>query len=148
MGGLTPHMQTKTKVVHRIADVSFLESPDGANRDSFLVTELTCGSQQYTAGLYFVRPGERNRADRHPGQEEVYYIFEGSGTVTVDGEVHRIQAGDVVFIPDGTTHFLSNDTSETLGLFWAIAAKWSDLKEIQSFISTWHEVKIGSPWQS
>ena len=136
MGGLTPHMQTKTKVVHRIADVPFLESPDGANRDSFLVTELTFSPMRISSSR------------SAPCSEEVYYIFEGSGTVTVDGEVHRIQAGDVVFIPDGTTHFLSNDTSKTLGLFWAIAAKWSDLKEIQSFISTWHEVKIGSPWQS
>jgi mannose-6-phosphate isomerase-like protein (cupin superfamily) len=141
-------MSAKPKVVHKITDVPFLESPDGANRDSFLVTEDTCGSQQYTAGLYFVRPGERNRADRHPGQEEVYYIFQGAGTVTVDSEVHRITAGDVVFIPDGSTHFLTNDSSETLGLFWAIAAKWSNLQEIQRFIGTWHEVKIGSPWQS
>jgi mannose-6-phosphate isomerase-like protein (cupin superfamily) len=141
-------MKAKPKVVHKITDVPLLESPDGANRDSFLVTEDTCGSRQYTAGLYFVRPGERNRADRHPGQEEVYYIFQGAGTVTVDSEVHRITAGDVVFIPDGSTHFLSNDTSETLGLFWAIAAKWSNLQEIQRFIGTWHEVKIGSPWQS
>jgi mannose-6-phosphate isomerase-like protein (cupin superfamily) len=141
-------MKTKFKVVHKITDVPFLESPDGANRDSFLVTDQTCGSQQYTAGLYFVRPGEKNRTDRHPGQEELYYIFEGSGTVTVDGEVHRITAGDVVFIPDGSTHFLTNDTSETLGLFWAIATKWSNLQEIQRYIATWHEVEIGSPWQS
>lgn len=141
-------MKTQVKVVHRITDVPFLESPDGANRDSFLVTEQTCGSQQYTAGLYFVRPGEKNRVDRHPGQEEVYYIFEGRGTVTVDDEVHRITAGDVVFIPDGSTHFLTNDSDKTLGLFWAIATRWSNLQEIQRYIATWHEVEIGSPWQS
>ena len=141
-------MEAKPKVVHKITDVPFLESPDRANRDSFLVTEETCGSKQYTAGLYFVRPGEKNRADKHAGQEELYYIFQGRGTVTVDGVAHAIEAGDVVFIPDGAVHFLSNETSETLGLFWAIAAKWSELQEIQRYISTWHEVKIGSPWPS
>ena len=54
MGGLTPHMQTKTKVVHRIADVPFLESPDGANRDSFLVTEYAksaAGKLKRTEGV-------------------------------------------------------------------------------------------------
>jgi mannose-6-phosphate isomerase-like protein (cupin superfamily) len=141
-------MAPKPKIVHRITDVPFLESPDGANRDSFLITEDSCGSKQYTAGLYFVRPGEKNRADKHPGREELYYIFQGGGTVTVDGEAHSIKAGDVVFIPDGATHYLSNNTSETLGLFWAIAAKWSDLQEIQRFIGTWHEVELGSEWPS
>ena len=44
--------------------------------------------------------------------------------------------------------FSATDSSETLGLFWAIATKWSNLHEIQRYIGTWHEVEIGSPWQS
>jgi quercetin dioxygenase-like cupin family protein len=139
-------MATQSKIVFKIQDVPFIESPDGASRDSFLVNEETCGAQQYTAGLYFVRPGAHNRADKHPGQEELYYIFAGRGTVVVDGEPHEIEAGDVVFIPDGAVHFLKNDSAETLGLFWAIATKWSNLMSIQHEITKWHVVEPGSAW--
>ena len=95
-------MGTKPKVVFKLQDVPFLESPDGAARDSVLVNEVTCGAKQYTAGLYFVRPGGRNPADQHQGLEELYYIFAGRGTVFVEGEPHEVAAGDVVFIPDGS----------------------------------------------
>ena len=141
-------MGAKPKVVFKMQDVPFLESPDGAARDSFLVNEETCGAQQYTAGLYFVRPGSQNRADRHPGQEELYYIFAGRGSVVVDGEAHEIAAGDVVFIPDGATHYVKSDPTESLGLFWAIATKWSNLTDIQREIKKWHVIEPGSPWGS
>jgi mannose-6-phosphate isomerase-like protein (cupin superfamily) len=139
-------MGTKPKVVFRLADVPFIESPDGTMRDSVMVTEETCGAQQYTAGLFFVRPGTRGHADAHKGQEELYHIFAGKGQVVVDNEPHEIAAGDVVFIPDGATHYLVNNGEETLGLFWAIAKKWSDLPDIQQGLSTWHEAEPGSDW--
>ncbi len=41
---------------------------------------------------------------------------------------------------------LINDGKEDLGLFWAIAKKWSDLPGIQQGLSTWRKVKPGSQW--
>jgi len=61
------------------------------------------------AGLFFVRPGARSHADKHPGLEEVYHIFAGRGQVLIDGEPHDVEAGDIVFIPDGAMHYLVND---------------------------------------
>jgi mannose-6-phosphate isomerase-like protein (cupin superfamily) len=96
--------------------------------------------------LFFVRPGTQGHADRHPGQEEVYYIFEGRGQVVIEDEPHRIEAGDVVFIPDGEVHYLVNDGTANLGLFWAIAKRWSDLPGIKKELATWPRIEPGSPW--
>jgi mannose-6-phosphate isomerase-like protein (cupin superfamily) len=139
-------MTSEQKVVFKIIDVPLIESPDGTMRDSVMVTEDTCGAQQYTAGLFWVRPGTRGHADRHQGQEELYYIFAGCGLVVIDGKPHKIEAGDVVFIPDGSEHYLANDGDEDLGLFWAIAKKWSDLPGIQKGLSVWRAIKPGSEW--
>src|ERR1700737_4529026 len=107
-------MDTTPRTVFRITDVPLIESPDTTMRDSVMVTHETCGSQQYSAGLFWVRPGTHGHADRHPGQEELYYIFQGRGQVVIDDVPHQIQAGDVVFIPDGRVHYLVNDDEETL----------------------------------
>ena len=139
-------MTAKPKVVFKLPDVPYIESSDGTMRDSVMVTEETCGAQQYTAGLFFVRPGARGHADRHDGQEELYYIFSGKGSVVIDDEPHKIEAGDVVFIPDGATHYLINEGAETLGLFWAIAVKWSHLPGIQRELKKWRKITPGSEW--
>jgi len=140
-------MPTKRKRVFRLPDVRFLESPDGTMRDSVMVTEDTCGARQYSAGLFFVRPGTRGHADKHEGQEELYYIFGGRGMVMIDEEEHRIEAGDVVFIPDGAEHYLVNDGSEPLGLFWAMPKRWSDFPEIRRELDTWHAIEPDSGWE-
>lgn len=140
-------MTAKPKVVFKLPDVPFIESPDRTMRDSVMVTEETCGAQQYTAGLFFVRPGARCPADKHAGVEEVFYIFAGRGTLVIDDEPHEVEAGNVVFIPDGAAHYLKNDTSETLGLFWAAATKWSNMTEVQRALSKWRTIDPSSDWE-
>jgi mannose-6-phosphate isomerase-like protein (cupin superfamily) len=139
-------MSTKPQVVFKVHHVPFIESPDATMRDSVMVTDDTCGSQQYSAGLFWVRPGTRGHEDRHPGQEEVYYIFEGKGKVVIEDEPNDIEAGDVVFIPDGLRHYLINDGPATLGLFWAIAKKWSEMPGIQKELDRWKKIAPGSEW--
>ena len=141
-------MASQRKLVFRLPDVPFIESPDGTMRDSVMVTEQTCGAGQYSAGLFFVRPGTRGHADKHEGQEELYYIFAGRGIVMIDEEEHRIEAGDVVFIPDGAKHYLVNDGSESLSLFWAMPKAWSDFPEIQRELATWREIPADSTWEA
>jgi mannose-6-phosphate isomerase-like protein (cupin superfamily) len=141
-------MAGSSPVVFNLAGLPFIQSPDGTMRDSVMITQDSCGSEQFSAGLFFVRPGTRGHADHHPGQEEVYYIFEGAGQVVIDGEPHSIKAGDAVFIPDGRVHYLINDGPATLGLFWAIAKRWSDLPGIRAELATWRVVGPGSEWGS
>jgi quercetin dioxygenase-like cupin family protein len=40
----------------------------------------------------------------HPGMEQATYIIEGEGTLTVDGTVHKISAGDLLFFPPAVFH--------------------------------------------
>jgi mannose-6-phosphate isomerase-like protein (cupin superfamily) len=134
------------KVVIKLQDVPFIESPDGTMRDSVMVTEQNCGSEQYMAGLFFVRPGTSGHADKHEGIEELYYIFAGRGKVVIDEVPHAIEAGDVVFIPGGSTHYLKNDSTETLGLFWSMGTQWNAQPAIQRELAKWRVIAPGTPW--
>jgi putative monooxygenase len=138
-------MTEKRVGVFKVTDVPFLESLDATMRDSVMVIEDTCGSQQYTAGLFWCRPRSRAHDDTHD-VEEVFYIIQGRGHFLMDEKPVPIEAGDVVFVPDGVKHELVNEGDETLILFWAIAAKWSDLPSIQTGLGAWREIEPGTDW--
>lgn len=40
----------------------------------------------------------------HKVATELYYVLEGEGTVTLDGEVHAVKKGSLVHIPPGVVH--------------------------------------------
>ena len=135
------------KVVFRGTDFELLESPDGTMRDIPMVTHETAGSDQYSAGFFWLRPGVTGHADAHPGMEELYYVFEGKAQVIVEDVVHEVQAGDVVLIPAGATHYLTNQHDEPMGLFWALPETWSNLPDIVEELGTWSVVEHGSAFE-
>jgi mannose-6-phosphate isomerase-like protein (cupin superfamily) len=74
-------------------------------------------TDEYRSSL--VRRTEPNGAIAHPGNTELHYIVEGSGTVVTGGTVvrregvpatieggesHRVVKGDIIIIPAGSAH--------------------------------------------
>ena len=45
-----------------------------------------------------------SRPHYHRRGTELYYVLDGSGTVTLDGEVHEVRQGTLVHIPPGVIH--------------------------------------------
>jgi len=66
--------------------------------------------------------------------EQVYFILEGCGQMTVGGETQKVGPGDCVFIPSGQPHGLKNDGNVTLRYFSAAAPAY----EPGHVEKTWH----------
>ncbi len=139
-------MATEQKYVFKLADVPFIQSPDGAMRDSVMITHETCGSQQFTAGLFWVRPHAHGHPDTHFDEEEVFYIIQGQADIHMNDKPVSVKAGDVVFVPAGVTHLVFNTGDEVYCAFWLIGAKWSALPDIRESLGQWPEIKPGTPW--
>lgn len=134
------------KLVFKLTDAPFLETPDGTLRDSFLITEETCGAQQITGGLVFVKPHTRCHEDVHD-VEELFYIVKGKGKVTYDGKPVQVEAGDVVFMPAHVTHSVINDSDQPYIALWAILTKTSNLGEkLLNDIKTWKVIEPNKGW--
>ena len=58
-----------------------------------------------------LHPEKHTTGHNHEGQEEVYQFVSGYGTMIVGTNVHLVGPGDIVLIPDGDFHRVSN-TSE------------------------------------
>jgi mannose-6-phosphate isomerase-like protein (cupin superfamily) len=74
------------------------EIPDDESRHLEVLEEdsMTVEVGRYPAG---------ETAGKNPHTEdEIYYIVSGSGTARIGDETHSIEAGDVVFVEQGTEH--------------------------------------------
>ncbi len=61
--------------------------------------------------------GPGGRVHRHSRSDNVYIVKSGTGLLTIEGEDHAIAADDVVFIPAGTRHALSNVSDDDLVIY-------------------------------
>ena len=94
-------------------------------RDAGIVSYLlasarTSQSQHLTTTLVEIEPGGIQRIHSHI-PEQIYFILEGSGSMTVGSESEQVGPGDCVFIPSGSDHGLINDGNSTLRYFSASA---------------------------
>jgi len=58
--------------------------------------------------------------NRHPESDQWLFAASGSAVVTVEGEDHRVEAGDLVCIESGEGHEITNDGEapfETVNLY-------------------------------
>jgi mannose-6-phosphate isomerase-like protein (cupin superfamily) len=81
-----------------------------------LASSRTCGAQHLTTTLVELEPAGQQRIHHHV-PEQVYFVLEGSGEMSVGGEVRTVHSGDCIFIPSGHPHGLVNTGAGKLRYF-------------------------------
>lgn len=77
-------------------------------------------TQALTAGIADLNGGDWLGLHRHT-PAEIYYVLEGHGTVTLDGDDYPVSAGTAVYIPGDTEHGIRNVGPAPLRFFYAFA---------------------------
>jgi quercetin dioxygenase-like cupin family protein len=70
------------------------------------------GAPNFELRKFRIRPGGSIPKHYHPDIEHEQYVLSGHYSVGIGGEVHRLKAGDSVFIPAGTVHWYENGGKE------------------------------------
>jgi quercetin dioxygenase-like cupin family protein len=81
-------------------------TPDEAPFDAF-----SCGTQ-------LLPPGRYVREHGHTRNHELIHVCTGSGTLTVDGSVRPIGAGDTILFGRNSAHRIDNAGPLEMKLFW------------------------------
>ena len=68
-------------------------------------------------------PGKEIEAHVDP-MEEIYFVLNGSGVMSVDDEKRQVGPGDATWIPTGSSHSLLNNGDEELVILVVAAANW------------------------
>jgi mannose-6-phosphate isomerase-like protein (cupin superfamily) len=89
-----------------------------------LASPRTGDASQLTTTLVEIEPGGEQRIHEHE-PEQVYFILEGSGLMTVGAEREEVTAGDCILVPSGSPHGLRNTGDAVLRYFSAAAPSFT-----------------------
>jgi quercetin dioxygenase-like cupin family protein len=86
-----------------------------------LVSRGQTNSRGLTLGVARLDPGGVLRRHRH-AQDEIYFVVEGTGVVTVDGARHAVRPGAGVFLPGHCAHSIECTGETALRFAYVLAA--------------------------
>jgi len=128
------------KRVVRVASVPRFEAPAPYRRYAqALVDQEQFPETSMCAGLFTYPPGARSNTHRHSAENEIYFVLQGELTSVQDGRAHRASRHDLIFIPQGVSHYAANRTRRRCVFLAVHAPAVPDLLE---FKRTWKRIAL------
>ena len=84
------------------------------------ITPETFPTNLLAAGLQVVEPGCAIRQHGHHKNEELLFVWQGRGTVYLDGAPHPVEPGSLVYVGRYVKHGFVNDGEDPLKLLWVM----------------------------
>ena len=72
-----------------------------------LASPITCNTAHLATTFVEIEPGGKQHVHKHK-PEQVYFIIDGIGKMTVGNETEPVEIGDCIFIPSNEPHGLEN----------------------------------------
>ena len=120
----------------RIATTSYREIPSYVTKDGSMIRELMHPDhhavQNQSLAEARVAVGECTKKHCHQKTEELYYIAQGSGRMTLGDEQFEVESGDTVCIVPGTFHCIENTGDNELVILCCCAPAYSHEDTFQS----------------
>src|SRR5215469_18722571 len=96
--------------IRNIAEVRWREFPSrfGGERSKPLGMPEAAGSRRIDYRISMYQPMAYVARHKHKVQEQVYHVLEGEGLMEISGKNHVVRKHDVIFLPPGVEHAISN----------------------------------------
>jgi len=113
--------------VEQMARVAWREFPGhfGGALSKMLVGPEKGGSARVDFRISRYAPNAYVEEHSHRVQEQIYYVIEGEGVLTVGGEEHLMRPHDYVYLPPGVRHAITNTGTGGL-VFFVVTTPASD----------------------
>ncbi len=78
--------------------------------------DVVASTDRSQAATMVLSPGQSTGGpeNRHRNSDQWLFVNSGSGVATIDGESHRIEAGNLLLIEPGEAHEIHNDGEDPL----------------------------------
>lgn len=115
--------------IEQMARVPWQEFPGhfGGALSKMLVGPGNSGSARIDFRISRYAPAAHVAEHAHQVQEQIYYVLEGEGVLTVDGAPRLMRAHDYVYLPPGVRHGFTNTGLESL-VFFVVTTPAEDME--------------------
>jgi quercetin dioxygenase-like cupin family protein len=102
--------QKTAAVIRHITEVPWKEFPGhfGGALSKPLVSTENCRARRIDHRISCYQPKAYVEKHVHEIQEQVFHVLEGEGLIELDGDARVVRKHDVVFVPPGVWHGISN----------------------------------------
>ena len=83
------------------------------NSDYFL--DFLC-TNSFEAGVLKLNPGQKDTQGPHL-EDELYFVIEGKGYISISEENHEIRKGSFIFVPSKTNHYFHGNKESLVVLY-------------------------------
>jgi mannose-6-phosphate isomerase-like protein (cupin superfamily) len=96
--------------IQNIAEVPWEEPPAhyGGAFSKMLVRPEVNGARRLDHRISCYQPRAHVAPHAHKVQEQIYHVLEGEGLMEIEGERRVVRRHDVIFLPPGVEHAISN----------------------------------------
>jgi quercetin dioxygenase-like cupin family protein len=106
-------MGNKTRaagLIRNIVEEPWQELPGhhGGALSKYLVRPENAGSRHIDHRISTYQPKAFVELHKHKVQEQIYHVLDGEGLMEIEGKRQVVRKHDVIFIPPGIEHGLSN----------------------------------------
>ena len=123
----------KSRIVN-LENVSFLNRSHGEGFECQIApVGLELDSKKLGFNVTVIPPGKRAFPyHAHRGNEEMFFVLEGEGSIRIAGNTHRIRKGDFISLPPGrdSAHQIVNDSKAPLRF---LAVSTMELPEVVEY---------------
>lgn len=99
---------------------SFWQPQPSTGWSEVKLSPFTWGANQYSAGVQVLEPGAHVREHAHQRQEEMLFVFEGTGEALIDDTPYPLSPGTLVVVDRFVQHKLTNTGDTPMRIFWVI----------------------------
>lgn len=109
----------RSAFVEEMAQVAWQEFPGhfGGALSKLLVGPKNSGSSRLDFRISRYAPGAHVAEHAHKTQEQIYYVLEGEGVLTIDDGKRLMRPHDYVYLPPGVRHSFANTGTDGLVFF-------------------------------
>ncbi len=107
-------------VIRRGEGESLMLGEEHRRTIEILVEATTTGTKAFTMGAQTLQPGQEVPLHRH-AEEEILFVYAGSGRITVAGVVHEVRPETAVFVPGNTDHRIENTGAGELRMTFTLS---------------------------
>jgi quercetin dioxygenase-like cupin family protein len=104
------HTRRDTAFVEQMARIAWQEFPGhfGGALSKALVSPGNSGSSRIDFRISRYAPNAYVQEHIHKVQEQIYYVLEGEGLLTLNEQQHLMRPHDYVYVPPGVRHSFTN----------------------------------------